>query len=286
LIGLTLLQLVLWSRLPASHALFAVYAGAIVVLTVTACLARPHGRGWISSIDDLLLPIVILLVVFETIGYSIPVTSRAWVEPVALAFDRKLFGMVGSVYLEQFYDRTLLDALHLFYVIFYLVPLSLLVVMYTRRSRAEFQDALSAIALTFYLCFFLYYLFPVVGPYRNPAVLEQFTKDILSSGGELTRYVRKFVQHAEWTSYDCFPSVHAAVTLVTVFLSYRYNLSIRRYYLLPAAMILISTVYLRYHYVLDIVAGAFIAVAVYWIPNVLRRSTVRREESAKLERLH
>ena len=271
LTALTILQLALWHRVPANHVLFAVYAGAIAALITIAWVARPHSGFWISLIDDLLLPAVILLIVFETIGDSIPAVNSTWLEPFLVSVDNRLFGMVGSVYLERFYTKPLLDLMHFFYALFYLFPISIAVVVYRRNSKAEFHEALCAIGLAFYLCYFLYYIFPVLGPYRNPTVYEQFTKDIFVSGGIVTRYVRAFVKHAELSSYDCFPSAHAAVTFMTVALAYRYKLPIRRYYLLPACMILISTVYLRYHYVLDIVASVFVAAGAYWIACVARK---------------
>ena len=271
LTALTILQLALWHRVAASHFLFALYVGAIAAVAATAWLARPHSGCWVSLIDDLLLPAVILLVVFETIGYSIPAVNTTWFEPFLISVDKRLFGMVGSVYLERFYTKPLLDLMHFSYILFYLFPISVAVVAYRQKSKVEYHEAVCAIGLTFYLCYFLYYIFPVLGPYRNLAVYEQFTKDIVASGGAITRYAQALVKHAELSSYDCFPSAHAAVTYVTVALAYRYRLSIRRYYLLPAGMILISTVYLRYHYVLDIVASIFVAAAAYWAACVARK---------------
>jgi len=269
--ALSVLQIGLWHRVPQSHALLFLYIGCFILLAGTALTARASSRPGIRLFDDLIVPIVVLLVVFETLGYSIPAVNTTWLEPTLIRLDSWLFGMSGSEYLERYYNWVLLDLMHLFYVSFYFVPLSLLVVMYRRGKRAEFQHSLGAIGLTFYACFALYYVFPVLGPYRDPDVYIHFTRDIVTSGGALTRILRGFLDHAEIVAYDCFPSGHVAATLVTIFLAYRYRLAIRGYYVFIGVMILLSTVYLRYHYVTDLLAGALVAVFIYWLsPNACR----------------
>ena len=57
---------------------------------------------------------------------------------------------------------------------------------------------------------------------------------------------------------DCFPSGHTEIALVVLLYAWRFE---RRYFcgLLPAVgLLLFSTVYLRYHYVVDVLAGALL----------------------------
>jgi membrane-associated phospholipid phosphatase len=269
LLGLSILQIGLWNRVPQSRVLLLLYIGCFILLAVTALTARSSSRPAARLLDDLIVPIIILLVVFETLGYSIPAVNTAWLEPALVRMDGWFFGMTGSEFLERYYSRPLLDLMHLFYVSFYFVPVSLLIIMYRRGNRAEFQHTVAAIGLTFYTDFLLYFVFPVLGPYRNPDV--HFTREIMASGGMLTRVLRGFLDHAEITAYDSFPSGHVAATLISILLAYRYRLAIRGFYVFLGVMIVISTVYLRYHYVADLPAGALVAVAIYRIsPHVGR----------------
>lgn len=263
LAALAILQIVLWHRVPESHTLLPIYLGCVVLLVLSIRTARTSSRPGLRLGDELIVPIIVLLVVFETLGYSIPAVNTNWLEPTLVRMDSWFFGMTGSEYLERFYSGPLLDLMHVFYVSFYFVPLSLLILMYRRGNRAEFQLAVAAIGLTFYLDFLLYYVFPVLGPYRNPQIL--FTRDIMASGGTVTRVLRTFLDHAEIVAYDCFPSGHVAATLVSILLAYRFRLAIRRLYVFLGVMIAISTVYLRYHYVMDLLAGALVALVIYSI---------------------
>jgi membrane-associated phospholipid phosphatase len=59
------------------------------------------------------------------------------------------------------------------------------------------------------------------------------------------------------------------MALVTIVLAYRYQLKIRGYVLALGLLLIISTVYLRYHYLVDVVAGAFLAlVCVFTVGGV------------------
>ena len=59
-----------------------------------------------------------------------------------------------------------------------------------------------------------------------------------------------------------FPSSHVAVALCTVSFSFRYLRPIRYAHLVVAVLLCVSTVYCRYHYVVDVLAGLVTAAVV------------------------
>jgi membrane-associated phospholipid phosphatase len=58
---------------------------------------------------------------------------------------------------------------------------------------------------------------------------------------------------------DAFPSGHALVTLLSMAWAWRYRLWVRWVVTILGALLVVSTVYLRYHYVVDVLAGAVLA---------------------------
>ena len=58
---------------------------------------------------------------------------------------------------------------------------------------------------------------------------------------------------------DCMPSGHTAIALIVLFLSYRYARLLFYLFCPIVGALILSTVYLRYHYVIDIFAGAALA---------------------------
>ena len=65
-------------------------------------------------------------------------------------------------------------------------------------------------------------------------------------------------------SRAAFPSLHAGVSLLTLVYAWRHV----RWYVLPLGIVvtglLASTVYLRHHYVVDLLAGALLVPWVLW----------------------
>ena len=57
------------------------------------------------------------------------------------------------------------------------------------------------------------------------------------------------------------PSSHVAVALCTVFFSFRYLRRIRYVHLAVAVLLCLATVYCRYHYVVDVLAGLLMVSA-------------------------
>jgi membrane-associated phospholipid phosphatase len=75
-------------------------------------------------------------------------------------------------------------------------------------------------------------------------------------------------EHFE-TPGAAFPSSHVAVALCTLYFSFRYLRAIRWVHLVMALLLCASTVYGRYHYVVDVVAGALTALALVPLANRL-----------------
>ena len=64
------------------------------------------------------------------------------------------------------------------------------------------------------------------------------------------------------------PSSHVAVALCTVYFSFRYLPSIRYLHLALALVLCASTLYCRYHYVIDVLAGLLTAAVLVPLETV------------------
>jgi membrane-associated phospholipid phosphatase len=59
---------------------------------------------------------------------------------------------------------------------------------------------------------------------------------------------------------DIFPSGHTMMTLVLIHYSFRARLRVRWFILVAGILVITAAVYQRYHYVIDIIAGALFAI--------------------------
>jgi membrane-associated phospholipid phosphatase len=78
------------------------------------------------------------------------------------------------------------------------------------------------------------------------------------------------------------PSSHVAVALCTVFFSFRYLPKVRYVHLAAAVLLCLSTVYCRFHYAVDMLAGIAVAVVLVPAANWLYWRTESRQSAASL----
>ncbi len=68
-----------------------------------------------------------------------------------------------------------------------------------------------------------------------------------------------------------FPSLHNAVTLITLIYAYVNSKKLFWILLIPGISLVISTIYLRHHYAIDLFAGWALAVITYYIAPYVDR---------------
>ena len=82
--------------------------------------------------------------------------------------------------------------------------------------------------------------------------LTEPIRNFVNSGGGIPSGA---VNPVELVHRDVFPSGHTQMSLVCVYLAYQYKISTRHAMAVVVTLLIISTVYLRYHYVIDVIAG-------------------------------
>ncbi len=140
--------------------------------------------------------------------------------------------------------------------VFY-IPLVPLVLGWTfaKRDPAPFRELAFALTLTLAVGYVLY----TVVPAQGPLFLEHFD---VSLDAYLGARLKAQLMDRTRVPRDCFPSLHTAASLVLLWGAYRNE---RRLYRVLAPVVLtipFACVYLRYHYVIDIVAGVALFLAV------------------------
>ena len=218
-------------------------------------------RGW--------YPVVLIPITYKELSYLIPRLHPRDFDETLAAFDYRFLGVHPTVWLERFTYPLLTEVLQLTYSTYYFLPLVLGVVLWRRRSFEQFHFWVFIVVLGFYLSYLGYISVPVIGPRFLPAILEAQTKPL--TGVWLFQSVRETLDRAEGITRDCFPSGHTELTLLVLFYARSFHRKVF-WWLLPLGTgVIISTVYLRYHYVIDVVAGALVAVAIVAIAKPLYR---------------
>jgi membrane-associated phospholipid phosphatase len=138
------------------------------------------------------------------------------------------------------------------------------------RNREQFFHYVSVVSFVFYVCYLTYIFLPVMGPrsfnrdpaeYTLPAEVQPAHVPAVPEAvktGVFYQIMGFIYRHFEAPG-AAFPSSHVAVALTTVWFSFRYLRRIRYIHLVDVILLCLSTVYCRYHYVVDVAAGALTA---------------------------
>jgi membrane-associated phospholipid phosphatase len=232
-------------------------------------------------------PVVFTLIFFKELYLMVHPINPHDVDQVFVAIDRWMFGVDPTRWLVQFQHPILTEVLQFSYAMFYFLFLIAGIEYYKDKRMEEFQRGMFITVFGFYLSYVFYFLFPAVGPRFTLHDFHTTNTDL--PGLFFTDALREFVNSAEsippnamnpvdFAQRDVFPSGHTQLTLVLIYLVFRSQLKSRFFILIVGILLIISTVYLRYHYVVDVIAGVlFMLITVCIGPRLYRWWNQKRE---------
>jgi membrane-associated phospholipid phosphatase len=260
LIGLMLLSLLFQGQIPHWRSLLLRYTILIGLLFALKISSDRGGMGKIAPFLNQFSPILFIVLIYESLGDLIQYLQPD-IDPWLIKIDLFLFGVHPTLWIEQWIAPWFTDLLSLAYVSYYFLPVSLIATLYLKNKMAEFDESVFILAVGYYLSFIGYILFPAIGP--------RFTLTSLYSvpleGSFITDWVRDVLNALEHNKRDCMPSGHTQIVLMVLSLAHRYE-KVLFYIFLPIVCgLVLSTVYLRYHYVFDLIVGVLFAVGSMFI---------------------
>lgn len=185
-------------------------------------------------------------------------------DDVLLSLERSITGTEMSVYLQRFVHPALTEWFMFSYVMYIpLLPITAIICYQSGGSKGVY-DYLFHLLLVNIICNAGFILFPIASQmYYSP---HQYTVPL--QGGFFT-WCGEWMRSNVHFPGGSLPSPHCAVGTVMLMMLYRYN----RKALYITAPVLISiyaaTVYGRYHYIWDCIAGIIAAVIVLKTAPVL-----------------
>jgi membrane-associated phospholipid phosphatase len=273
-LGVTsLLVLVLWRRLTDPGALLVRYAllaaGVATVAAVT--WRRSPLPGPVAFAADF-YPAAFLPFYFNTLGPLIEALRGGPRDDLLIAADRALFGVDVTVWLERWAAPPINDLFFLAYTSYYFIALVLGIALWSRR-RETARRFIFTLAVSYFVSYAGYFALPALGPRYALAQLQ--TEPIAAS--PISAAISETIDKLERTKLDVFPSGHTMIAVVVLIVAWQ---RARRlfWWLLPVAVLLIvSTVWCRYHYVVDVIAGAALAFVTVPLGDRLYDGMLRRE---------
>jgi hypothetical protein len=249
----TALALILLSR--ASNVVLLEVGGATILYAtvIFACHSRPDRFG---PKIRFLISYAFVLWYYCAIARITPALGTKLRDRNLLAIDEAICGQTPAVLSQQVAASWVTNLLSLCYLSYHLY-LILVVIWATRVSNLDTDRLGAHLFLGFAVGFVGYLVIPALGP--GLAYPELFSKPLV--GGPMSRLIASVVDKGS-SRYDVFPSLHIMITCIM--LDHDWRQVRQRFWVMvgPSMGLLVSTVYLRYHYGVDVLAGFLLFLAV------------------------
>jgi len=197
-------------------------------------------------------------------------------------WDLALFGVQPTVWAERFITPPLTDFFTVCYWLFYVCAPLLGLFLLLKRDRRGFRYTMVTIVLCLYLGYVGYFAFPAAAP----RLFMPEAYSIPLKGNTILDLTRSATAAVPLTAKGAFPSLHCAVALLGLLLAWRH---LRWFFWaqLPFAVgLVLGTVYLRHHWVVDILAGFAVALFAMWAGPWVEDRWHRLPESARPTKMH
>lgn len=258
-----------WPWLVAAHA---------VGIGLVHVVIQAHARRPANQVLDFLrhfYPVLLYVGFYRETGELNHMFTPDYLDPVCIRLDEMIFGAQPSIVFMQRLPHWLVSEMfYAAYFSYYVMIAGVGLALYL-RDRRQFFHYLSVVCFVFYVCYVVYIFTPVMGPrvfHRGidgyslppeiqPEVVPEFPAAVQAG---------PFFKLMAWI-YDifeapgaAFPSSHVAVAITTAWFSFRYLRRIRIPHFIMVVLLCLSTVYCRYHYAVDVMAG--VATAALLLP--------------------
>ncbi|MCL4490405.1 MAG: phosphatase PAP2 family protein [Nitrospirae bacterium] len=241
-------------KIPHAGMLLLIYASVVLFQSMLVPLSRMN--SFLSLTRDIIFPVISVLVIFDSLGPVVHSVNPQDMDYLLIRLDYLIFGGYPTIFMEKVMHPLLTDILQLAYSTYYFLPVALGIVLKFGDKKADFEKALFLILLCFYLSYVGYILVPALGPRYAMEHLQE--KEL--GGFLVSKPVQDLLNLLEGVKRDAFPSGHTGIALTVLFLSYRYARNLFRWIAIPVLLLIVATVYCRYHYAVDVIGGVLLTV--------------------------
>lgn len=200
------------------------------------------GRHW--------YPHLFFLFCFEELAHLVHLVTPGWQDAKLIAADYWLTGVHPAVWLEQFATPARNDFMQFAYVTYFTYLLVLGGILYYRKDWRGYWSVMTYSAMAYAIGYVIAISFPIESPWFSMA--GSWHGEL--RGGAFTALIN-FIERYGRVRGAAFPSEHVAGSIAALWGAWRH----RRWLfwvLLPLVLCMcVSTVYGRYHYLVDVFGG-------------------------------
>jgi membrane-associated phospholipid phosphatase len=250
--ALMVTMLLAWrGRIPEAAPLLAwhVAGSALVIFQIK----RPNPTTWFFRNW---YPLIYVAACYKEMANILPLARGTDFDRQLANLDQRIWGVQPAVWLARTQTPALTEIEQWIYTLFVPAVLLIAFVLWLQKRHGEFQYYAFLIALGYLTSYLGYVLLPA----RGPRLFLKELEDLPLHGMWLFHGMQSTLDKLESIAYDAFPSGHTELTILAAWYSRKLSRVWFSAYFAYTSAIIFATVYLRYHYTVDVFAGAFLAV--------------------------
>lgn len=198
----------------------------------------------------------------ETVNYNKLFFDN--LDPYLEKLESAIFAMQPSVEFSVLFSNLLFSELmYIAYFSFYLLIVFFSLYVYFKK-KGYFIEAVFKLSASLYIFYFIFCLFPSAGPQFYFTSPDNILPDAF-----VFDKVMHFIQKIAEEPTGAFPSSHVGISVIVLMMSKKriphfFNLT-----LTFVILLIFSTVYIKAHYAIDIIAGLLIAPFILYLSDFL-----------------
>jgi membrane-associated phospholipid phosphatase len=217
-------------------------------------------------------PHLFFLFCFEELGWLAHLVQPGWQDAKLIAFDHWLTGVNPSLWLERFAHPALNEFMQFAYFTYFLFLVILGAVLYYRKDWGSYWAVMTYSAIGYSLGYIIAILFPVQSPWFTFAGMWHGEL----AGGPFTAAIN-LIEKCGRVHGAAFPSQHVAGAMAALWGAWRHRRWLFWVFLPFVVCMCVSTVYVRNHYVADVLGGLITGTLGYFIGRWLTGRRQRGE---------
>ena len=259
---------------------------AAFLISIVLVRGRILKRSWVAALVYRLGIYGVVQISYFFLKHVLPLVNTTTLDQKLYEFDLSLFHFEPAMAWDRYVNPATTEWFSFFYFgYFLLMAVHVVPLLFFGRRKQIVGEFTFAMLLLFSIGHTLYMVVPGYGPYR--AMADAFQHSF--PNGPWHRLVMDAV-HSGGAQMDIFPSLHTGAPTLLALFSYRNRKQLPFRYTWPVVTfctlnIIIATMFLRWHYLIDDVAGFSIAVSSVMLSRPIVRWEIARRRREGLGEL-
>ena len=230
----------------------------VFAFTFSVIIKRKISKNFFQLLQNILVFALMTFLYKETAMLNTLIFPK--IDEFLSNLDQTIFNFQPSIEFSKHFNPLFFSELFYFgYFCYYLLPLVVFGVLY--KFLPQKIEEFGFILITSFL---LYYFIFIIIPAEGPQFYFTFPDNYIEAQGIFGNAIKLIQKNGE-ASTAAFPSSHVGISWIVIFWLYQNFRKSVKYFIPFVVLLMFSTVYIKAHYFVDVVAGFLTAPIVFFL---------------------